>query len=126
MSIVKLRLETRLVTMNDIAYMCYSKYSNRYANTKKKEQMFLKREILNQVKQKNYFKGYNVICSYEWHTSGKFDLGNLAVGEKFIADSINELSLWDDDRYIDRITHDLVHDTQDYVLLTIRKHGKHE
>lgn len=123
---MKLKLETQLVTMNEIVQMCFSKYSNRYATTKKREQMFLKREILNQTDKKNYFKGYNVICKYEWHTSGKFDLGNLSVGEKFIADSINELGLWDDDRYITKITHELVHDTQNYVIVTIRKNGKHE
>lgn len=113
------RIETQLITWNDVASFCFSKDSNRYARTKKRQQAFIKHELGNQIEIKNYFKKTPNRVSYEWHTSGHFDLGNLAAGEKFIADSFNELGLWDDDAYTQEITHKQVRDTADYVLVTI-------
>jgi len=124
MAKITLRIETQLITWNEVAGFCFSRDSNRYSRTKKREQAFVKHEIEAQLEVKNYFKSNQTRVSYEWHTSGSFDLGNLAAGEKFIADSLNELGLWDDDRYIMSIQHSLVHDASDYVLVTVQNMPK--
>lgn len=118
-----LRIESQLITWNDVAGFCFSRDSNRYARTKKREQTFIKHEIRSQMADgvRNIFKDYPTRVNYEWHTSGKFDLGNLAAGEKFIADSINELQIWDDDRYTQEISHNYVQDEENYVLVTITR-----
>ena len=118
--LLTLKLETQLITWNEVAKMCYSKYSNHYSKTKKREQMFLKHEIRKQVPIKNYFGTNSTLVTYEWHTSTKLDLGNLTAGEKFIADAFNELSLWSDDRYISDIRHKRVTDDENYVVVTIK------
>ena len=118
--LLTLKLETQLITWNEVAKMCYSKYSNHYSKTKKREQMFLKHEIRKQVPIKNYFGTNSTLVTYEWHTSTKLDLGNLTAGEKFIADAFNELSLWSDDRYISEIRHKRVTDDENYVVVTIK------
>lgn len=118
--LLTLKLETQLITWNEVAKMCYSKYSNHYSKTKKREQMFLKHEIRKQVPIKNYFGENSTLVTYEWHTSTKLDLGNLTAGEKFIADAVNELGLWSDDRYISEIRHKRVTDDENYVVVTIK------
>lgn len=119
MRTLKIKIETQLITWNEVAGFCFSKDSNRYSRTKKREQSFVKHEIIQQIEVRNYFKSKPVKVTYEWHTSGKFDLGNLAAGEKFIADSFNELQLWDDDAYTKEIVHKYVQDPEDYCLVTI-------
>lgn len=100
--------------------MAYSKDSTKYSRTKKRQQTFIKHEIMNQLADiHNYFGSSKVSVSYKWHTSTKFDLGNLAAGEKFIADSINDLGLWDDDFNIKKITHERITSKNDYVQVTI-------
>jgi len=115
-----LKIETQLITWNEVAGFCFSRDQNRYSRTKKREQTFVKHEISSQIEVKNYFKSNQTRVSYEWHTSGSFDLGNLAAGEKFIADSINELGLWDDDRYIKEISHKYISDKRDFVMVAIQ------
>ena len=114
-----IKIETALITWNEVAGFCFSKDSNRYSRTKKREQAFVKHEIAGKIEIKNYFADRPVQVYYQWHTSGKFDLGNLAAGEKFIADSFNELQLWTDDGSTVRIIHDRITDTEDYVNVTI-------
>lgn len=118
--LLTLKLETQLITWNEVAKMCWSKDSNHYARTKKREQMFLKHEIRKQVPIKNYFGENSTLVTYEWHTSTKLDLGNLTAGEKFIADAFNELGLWSDDRYISEIRHKRVTDDKNFVIVTIK------
>ncbi|AFY98330.1 putative endodeoxyribonuclease [Leuconostoc phage phiLN12] len=114
------KIETRLINWNEVAQMAYSKDSTKYSRTKKRQQTFIKHEITNQLADiHNYFGENQTSVNYEWHTSTKFDLGNIAAGEKFIADSINELSIWSDDRYIHKISHIRVEDEENYVLVTI-------
>lgn len=117
--LLTLKLETQLITWNEVAKMCYSKDSNHYARTKKREQMFLKHEIRKQVPIKNYFGDDPTYLSYEWHTSTKLDLSNINAGDKFIEDAFSELGLWDDDKYVQKITTKRVKDTQNYVVVTI-------
>jgi len=115
------KIETRLINWNEVAQMAYSKDSTKYSRTKKRQQTFIKHEIMNQLDDiHNYFGENLTSVNYEWHTSTKFDLGNLTAGEKFIADSLNELKIWSDDRYIKKISHSRVTDTTDYVLVTIK------
>lgn len=118
---IKFKVESRLITWNEVAHMAYSKDSNNYSRTKKRQQTFIKHEIMNQlVDIHNYFGENKTSVTYEWHTSTKFDLGNIVAGEKFIADSINELEIWSDDRYIHKISHIRVEDEENYVLVTIK------
>jgi len=119
MTRLSLRIETALITWNEVAGFCFSRDSNRYSRTKKRQQAFIKHEIAAQVEVKNYFGHKPTKVTYEWHTSGHFDLGNLAAGEKFIADSFNELQLWDDDAYTTEIVHKYVRDSEDYCAVTI-------
>ena len=116
---IKFKVESRLITWNEVAHMAYSKDSNNYSRTKKRQQTFIKHEIAQQVIPKNYFGDSKVSVSYDWHTSTKFDLGNLTAAEKFIADSINELSIWSDDFNIIQINHRRIVDDENYVLVTI-------
>lgn len=114
------KIETRLINWNEVAQMAYSKDSTKYSRTKKRQQTFIKHEIMNQLDDiHNYFGSSKVSVFYKWYTSTKFDLGNLGAGEKFIADSINELGLWDDDFNIKKITHERITSTHDYVQVTI-------
>lgn len=114
------KIETRLINWNEVAQMAYSKDSTKYSRTKKRQQTFIKHEIMNQLDDiRNYFGSSKVSVSYKWYTSTKFDLGNLGAGEKFIADSINELGLWDDDFNIKKITHERITSKNDYVQVTI-------
>ena len=120
---LKLKLETQLITWNEVAHMTWSKQSNKYSNAKKKQQMFIKHEIRQQLGDDNiinYFGDNTTSVTYEWHTSTNYDLGNLTAGEKFIADSINELGLWGDDRFTKDIRHTLIEDEDNYVLVTIK------
>ena len=115
------KIETRLINWNEVAQMAYSKDSTKYSRTKKRQQTFIKHEIMNQLADiHNYFGENKTSVTYEWHTSTKFDLGNIAAGEKFIADSINDLKIWSDDRYIHKISHIRVEDEENYVLVTIK------
>lgn len=116
---LSLRIETSLITWNEVAGFCFSRDSNQYSRTKKRQQTFIKHEIAQQIDIKDYFKRKPTKVTYEWHTSGSFDLGNLAAGEKFIADSFNELGLWGDDRFTKEIVHKYVKDTADYCQVTI-------
>ena len=116
---IKFKVESRLITWNEVAHMAYSKDSNNYSRTKKRQQTFIKHEIAQQVTLENYFGSSKVSVSYDWHTNTKFDLGNLTAGEKFLADSINELKLWDDDFNIIQIDHRRIVDDENYVLVTI-------
>ena len=118
---IKFKVESRLITWNEVAHMAYSKDSNNYSRTKKRQQTFIKHEIAQQVVPENYFGDSKVSVSYDWHTSTKFDLGNIAAGEKFLADSINELKLWDDDFNIVQIIHRRIVDDENYVLVTINE-----
>lgn len=118
-----LNIESRLITWNDVAQMTWSKQSNKYSNAKKQQQLFIKHEIVQQLGQDNiinYFGDSKTSVLYEWHTSTNYDLGNLTAGEKFIADAINELGLWDDDRYIKDIRHKWIDDDVNYVRVTIK------
>ena len=120
---IKLKIETRLITWNEVAQMTWSKQQNKYANAKKKQQMFIKHEIRQQLGDdniENIFGDNKTLVSYEWHSSTNYDLGNLTAGEKFIADSINDLGLWSDDRYTKEIRHKWVDDEDNYVLVTIK------
>lgn len=114
------KIETRLINWNEVAQMAYSKDSTKYSRTKKRQQTFIKHEIINQLADlHNYFGSSKVSVAYKWYTSTKFDLGNLAAGEKFIADSINELKIWNDDFNIKKITHERITSKNDYVQVTI-------
>ena len=118
---LELKIETQLITWNEVAGFCWSKDSNRYARTKKRQQAFVKHEIAGQLPEiKNFFGNKPVRVIYEWHTSGAFDLGNLAAGEKFIADSFNELKLWDDDSTTKEIIHRYLQDECDFCAVTIQ------
>lgn len=118
------KIESRLITTNDVAHMAYSKDSLAYNRTKKRQETFIKHEILQQIEVKNYFGKSKVTVTYDWHTSTKFDLGNLAFGEKFIADAVNTLGLWDDDFNIKKIVHNRIEDESNYVLVTIKGQAK--
>lgn len=118
--ILTLKLETQLINWNEVAQMCYSKDSNRYSRTKKREQMFLKHEIKKQIDIENYFGDNATVLTYEWHTSTKMDLSNIAAGDKYIEDAFNELGLWSDDRFVSEIKHKRVTDTENYVVVTIK------
>lgn len=117
---LEFKIETQLINWNEVASMCYSQQRNKYANAKKRQQLFIKHEVANQIDIEDYFGKNLTTVTYEWHTSTNHDLGNLTAGEKFIADSVNELGLWEDDRYIKTIRHDRIEDTQNYVLVTIK------
>ena len=118
---LELKIETQLITWNEVAGFCWSKDSNRYARTKKRQQAFIKHEITGQLPEiKNFFGHKPVRVIYEWHTSGAFDLGNLAAGEKFLADSFNELKLWDDDSTTKEIIHRYLQDECDFCAVTIQ------
>jgi len=118
--ILELKIETQLINWNEIAKMCWSSDKNKYGRTKKRQQLFIKHEINNQIEVQNYFGDNNTSVSYDWHTSTHLDLGNMTAGEKFLADSINELGLWDDDRYIQEIKHKRVVDNENYVIVRIK------
>lgn len=118
---IKFKVESRLITWNEVAHMAYSKDSNNYSRTKKRQQTFIKHEIAQQLADiHNYFGENKTSVTYEWHTSTKFDLGNMSAGEKFIADSINELKIWSDDFNIIEIIHRRIVDDENYVLVTIK------
>jgi Holliday junction resolvase RusA-like endonuclease len=119
MQVVTVKIETALISWNEIAEFCFSRDSNRYSRTKKRQQAFIKHELANQLPQENVFGKRPTKVVYEWHTSGKFDLGNLAAGEKFIADSFNEFGLWDDDAYTAEIVHKYIRDDEDYCQVTV-------
>ena len=118
--LLTLKLETQLINWNEVAQMCYSKDSNRYSRTKKREQMFLKHEIRKQIPITNYFGENATVLTYEWHTSTKMDLSNIVAGDKYIEDAFNELGLWSDDRFVSEIKHKRITDTENYVLVTIK------
>ena len=118
--ILELKIETQLVNWNEIAKMCWSSDKNKYGRTKKRQQLFIKHEIRNQIDVENYFGDNNTAVYYEWHTSTLLDLGNMTAGEKFLADSINELGIWSDDRYIQEIKHKRIEDVENYVIMRIK------
>lgn len=122
--ILKFKIETRLITLNELVAYTFSRQVNQYAKQKKISEILIRQEISKQIDIKNYFGSNLTTCSYEWHTSTNFDLGNLAAGEKFLADSVNELGLWDDDKYIKEIRHMRVPDKEDYVLISIKGRQK--
>ena len=118
--ILTFKIETRLLTMNEIVSYAGSRQTRQYSKQKKISELLIREEVKRQIEIKNYFGHNATVCRYEWHTSTNFDLGNLAIGEKFLADSFTELGLWDDDRYIKEIHHKKIVDNTDYVAVSIR------
>ena len=118
--ILEFKIETRLLTMNELVAYTFSRLTKQYAKQKKITEILIRQEIEKQIEIKNYFGANTTHCTYDWHTSTDYDIGNLAIGEKFLADSVNELGLWDDDRYIKSIKHTRIKDKSDFVIVRIK------
>lgn len=117
---INFKVETRLLTMNELAAYASSRQTRQYSKQKKISELLIREEVKRQIEIKNYFGHNATVCRYDWHTSTNFDLGNIALGEKFLADSFTELGLWDDDRYIKEIHHKKIVDSTDYVDVFIK------
>ena len=82
--ILELKIETQLVNWNEIAKMCWSSDKNKYGRTKKRQQLFIKHEIRNQIDVENYFGDNNTSVYYEWHTSTPVSYTHLTLPTKRI------------------------------------------
>lgn len=117
---LELTFHTTFINWNQIALMCYSRDRNAYSRNKRRETLFATNEIKKQLKDmKNYFPEGAVKVLYEWHTTRRFDLGNLIAGEKVIDDVINSVRLWSDDSQITHVSHQRIADNVDYVRVVI-------
>ena len=56
---------------------------------------------------------------YEWHTSHRYDLGNLLAAEKLIDDSITKAGIWIDDSQVTFSSHRRVKDRENFIIITI-------
>lgn len=116
---LELVFHTAFMTWSDVPNMCFSRDRNAYARAKRHQTRLAVHELKKQVDRKNVFPDGAVSVSYEWHTTHKYDLGNLIAGEKVVDDVINEYGLWSDDSQITRVDHQRVADTADFVKVTI-------
>lgn len=119
MSRLSFTLHTTFLDWNKVTLMCYSRDRNAYSRAKRRESALAVNEIKKQVELKNYFPSGSVRISYVWHTTHKYDLGNLIAGEKVIDDVINETGLWSDDAQVTHIDHQRIADTKDFIEVTI-------
>ena len=64
-----------------------------------------------------------VVISLEWHERNRRrDFDNVTFGVKFILDALQRMDILisDDSRHVVGIHHDVIHDGQSYIVVTIR------
>lgn len=121
-------IKTTLWTWKEIGHWCYSRNRFQYSEAKKDMQAHVVQEIKNQIYQLKPsdipdFGKRETAVIYEWHDNTRHDLGNLAAGEKIVADAITDLGIWKDDRYVEGICHTRVRipkDEEPFIKVTIR------